>query len=115
MATSKIQKLSVGSLLWSGNWTSGSITVPNTSNYRIFLVIQGGQVVQCIRRFTGLYIDGSAIIGATNGSQFIKSFSASINGNTWTYRWANEITHTPSSNHSTATTGQAITEIYGLL
>lgn len=104
-----------GQTLWTGSWSSGSITVPDTDKYKIFIIMQGGQSVLVIKRSTNLYVDGFTLIGSSSGTQYVKSFSAAINNNTWTYRWANEIAHNVSSNHGAARNGEVITEIIGLV
>ena len=104
-----------GSTLWSGSWNAGSVNVPNTDKYKAFILMQAGQSILAIKRSTSLYVDGYTIIGSSSGTQYIKAFSAAINGNTWTYRWANEIAHNASGSHGAPKTNEEITQIIGFI
>ena len=104
-----------GKTLWTGSWSSGSLVVPNTDKYKAFILMQAGQSILAIKRATSLYVDGYTIIGSSNGTQYIKTFSAAINGNTWTYRWANEIAHSASGSHGAPKVNEEITQIIGFI
>lgn len=104
-----------GTTLWTGSWSSGSLLVPNTDKYKAFILMQAGQSILAIKRSTSLYVDGYTIIGSSSGTQYIKAFSAAINGNTWTYRWANEIAHNASGSHGAPKVNEEITQIIGFI
>lgn len=105
-------------LVTNKNWSSGTLTVPGSSKYRVFEVIQGGSSVLCERY--GNYVYGSAISGNTtsgNYNQYARTFSASADWSTevWTLRWAKQLSHVTTSGYHTSGTEQAITEIRGLI
>ena len=104
-----------GTTLWTGSWSSGSLLVPNTDKYKAFILMQAGQSILAIKRSTSLYVDGYTIIGSSSGTQYIKTFSAAINGNTWTYRWANEKAHNASGSHGAPKVNEEITKIIGFI
>lgn len=111
--------LGMGKLLWSGNWSSGNITVPDFENYTLFAVAYSGEYNQ-ILDYCGLggrFVNRLHVIGSATGSaanQFTTVFSCETNGNTLSQPYFSAMNHLPSSNHGTATTTYKIRQIYGI-
>jgi hypothetical protein len=101
--------------LWSGNWTSGDITVTGSSAYRVFLVDLGTTIsLLAVKGSAGTLIRG--INGTWQTSSLYQGtplFEASISGETWTLVASNRIYHQPLDGHTT-TTDMAVTAINGL-
>lgn len=103
-----------GATLWTGSWSSGSITVPDSALYLAYAIYQNNQWCIALRDETNNRIDGAWITGGSVYHQYSRVFRATVNGNIWTLSWAKEITHTASSNHS-AGISQTVTKIVGLI
>lgn len=103
-------------LLWTGNWSGGSITVPNTDEYDVFAVtvFSSGNRILATKNSTKNRVTG--ILGAalsSNNNQYIDIITASISGNTWTLTNKHEVAHVSNGNHSP--TAIAFSEIYGVV
>ena len=92
----------IGKLLWSGNFTSGSITVNGLSNYTTIIAIVGGAT--CIGSLT--YGSGGAG-GYDSYATAIYNYRFGVNGNTLTIDNINR-------GGSNGTQNVAVTKIYGL-
>lgn len=106
------EALGVGkSLLWEGNWGSGSITVPGFSNYRLFVVYPEDSSTPVYASAHSTYfrgVGGAAVsASATPGQQFTVYFNATCNGEVLTYIVCNY--------SSSPTVTRGIRAIYGLL
>jgi len=106
-----------GKTLWTGTWSSGSITVPDSDKYSAFIIT----------------VEGYGLIGVMNGPRtFVAGFSTAtgdtaasavqsrlvgidVNGTTWTKRYFSQLGHSPSGNHGTKSTDKTITSIVGLV
>lgn len=101
--------------LWTGTWSSGSITVPNADKYYSFLVYVDGSrdPIPCYRDGNGNIL-GSVVLGsASNSNNYVKIFRAGISGTTLTLNYARELAHYVSSNHN-AGENKTIYKIVGL-
>ena len=101
-------------LLWSGSWTSGSITVGGFSDYKLLLVqTTDGDSALCWK-------DGSLLLGGElyplsgSGGQMAYSFRAGFSANTLTMQNSYALVHGISGQHSGQYT-RTVKAIYGLL
>ena len=102
-----------GKSLWKGTWSSGSISVPDTDKYSVFLLSQNGTPVIALKN--GTTIRGFGISGQnSNNSHYTRVFGATCSGSTWNLQFNNMLYHAPSSSHG-AGSSSFITEIIGLV
>lgn len=101
-------------LLWSGSWTSGSITVDGFSSYKLLLVqTTDGDSAICWK-------DGSLLLGgglyplSGTGGQMAYSFRAGFSANTLTLQNSYALVHGINGSHSGQYT-RTVKAIYGLL
>ena len=103
-------------LLWSGSWSSGTITVPGFTDYLIFLIkSSSGDMAVCwfdVGTSYKLLLGGAQYaLNATQQLHF--TFRASFNGDTLTLQHAYALEHTYNAGH-TASYSRSISQIYGL-
>lgn len=105
----------VGKLLWEGNWSSGTISIPETSQYKLFMfyteTTSGGTMGTPIlgMKHGNTYLRG---VGGYNSSSalYISGLAITLSGNTWT------VSQVISNNlGSGSKTDVTITDIYGLI
>ena len=101
-------------LLWSGSWSSGSITVGDFSSYKLLLVqTTDGDSAVCWK-------DGNLLLGgglyplSGSGGQMAYSVRASFSANTLTLQNSYALVHGISGQHSGQYT-RTVKAIYGLL
>ena len=101
-------------LLWSGSWTSGSITVGDFSSYKLLLVqTTDGDSAVCWK-------DGSLLLGggiyplSGSSGQMVYSVRASFSGNSLTMQNSYALVHGISGQHS-GQYGRTVSAIYGLI
>lgn len=103
-------------LLWSGSWSSGTITVPGFTDYLIFLIkSSSGDMAVCwfdVGENYKLLLGGAQYaLNATQQLHF--TFRASFNGDALTLQHAYALEHTYNAGH-TASYSRSISQIYGL-
>lgn len=101
-------------LLWSGSWSSGSITVDGFSDYKLFLIqTTDGDASLCWK-------DGNLLLGgglyplSGSSGQVSYALRASFNANTLTMQNSYAIVHTIGGQHSDKYS-RTVNAIYGLL
>lgn len=101
-------------LLWSGSWSSGSITVCDFSSYKLLLAqTTDGDSAICWK-------DGSLLLGgglyplSGTGGQMAYSFRAGFSANTLTLQNSYALVHGINGSHSGQYT-RTVKAIYGLL
>lgn len=101
-------------LLWSGSWTSGSITVGDFSSYKLLLVqTTDGDSALCWKDGSLMLGGGLYPLSGTSG-QMAYSVRASFSGNRLTMQNSYAIVHGISEQHS-GQYGRTVSAIYGLL
>ena len=103
-----------GTLLWSGAWSSDSITVPNFDKYNLFYIgIQGsGTPVIAVRN--GEFFRGIGGFSSTSPTLITYYFAATVNGNTISSPVINHLSHTSSGTHETIA-NDIVTRIIGII
>lgn len=105
----------VGKLLWEGTWSSGTISIPETSQYKLFMfyteTTSGGTMGTPIlgMKHGNTYLRG---VGGYNSSSalYISGVAITLSGNTWTF------VECVSNNFGTdAKSDIVIVKIYGLI
>lgn len=101
-------------LLWSGSWSSGSITVPGFSSYKLFLFqTTDGDAALCWVDF-GILLGGGLYPLAGDGGQMSYGVRAGVNGNTLSMQNTYAIVHGIGGHHSNKY-GRTVSAIYGIL
>ena len=101
-------------LLWSGSWSSGSITVDGFSSYKLFLLqTTDGDAALCWVDFS-LLLGGELYPLTDSGGQMIYSIRAGVNGNTLSMQNSYAILRPLNSIHGGQYT-RTVKAIYGLL
>lgn len=101
-------------LLWSGSWSSGSITVPDFDKYRLFQIGLEGAGAPIITAKHGTYLRG--IGGFTTEAPTIITYHLGItfSGNTLTWVACNGFSHVPSGSHGSISSN-GISGITGII
>lgn len=103
--------------LWSGNWSTGSITVPGASDYMLFVFRT--RVTDAPQNFTaiGFKVGGDIRLlggrGQASGSQHIVGIECSASGDVFSDLVVAGVTHTAGGNHGSVNVYN-IYEIYGI-
>ena len=106
-------RTSIGQVLWSGSWNSGSINVPDSSKYRIFILDPIASATAIVACKIGSNVRG--IGGWPNGNgHAIYGFSATIAGDTWTMDKCQAMVHLANNNHGSLN-NNGIEAIYGIV
>ena len=107
------KQLDTGKTLWSGNWSSGSITVPDLNKYNLFKINMNGIASSIWAYRTAAYFRGLSGMGG-QGVAYTYQLGASVSGNTLALEACHGFKHNPSSNHGAATS-YSISEIIGII
>lgn len=103
--------------LWSGSWSEGSITVPDTAKYRTFLIKFGTRYMFAINN-GGNRIVGTYFFISNNGQNIYQNqFEADISGNTWSIHSQTQVGHLGGAGHPQITQvnpANVVEEIVGL-
>ncbi len=101
-------------MLWSGSWSSGTLKVPGSDTYMVFIVVLNTFSLIAVKNGTGGNIRGvNGFWNDTSSYQGTPVFDATYSGETWTFRAANRMYHIPSGDHGTVV-DLTVTAIYGL-
>lgn len=101
-------------LLWSGSWSSGSITVDGFSDYKLFFVqTPDGDAALCWVDFS-LLLGGGFYPLTGDGGQMLYNIRAHVDGDTLTMENSYAILR-PQNSVSAGKYGRTVKAIYGLL
>lgn len=100
--------------LWNGEWSSGTIEVPNTNKYMLYAIRMSGQGTMVLAMRYGTHIRGIGGYSTATPSVLMYNFTATVSGNNWTFVACNYEHHTPSGNHG-AITNCTVTSIIGII
>lgn len=106
-----------GKTLWTGSWSSGSITVPDSDKYSAFAITVDGYGLIGVMNGPRTFVAGfNTATGDTAASAVYSRFvGIDVNGTTWTKRYFSQLAHNPSGNHTAKSTDKTITSIVGLI
>lgn len=105
----------VGNLLWEGNWSSGTISIPETSQYKLFMMyVRTLADASMATPILGLKYRGTRIRGPggynSSATLYVVTVDITLSGNTWTFG------ECISNNFTNDTkTDLKIIEIYGIV
>lgn len=102
-------------LLWSGSWSSGTITIPDTDKYLLFRISMVGQGTSVLATKAGSHIRGIGGYSSETPTITTYHFAATLSNNEWTFVALNSFSHIPNGAHGSIPTDQlVISSIYGL-
>ena len=100
--------------LWNGSWNSGTLDIPDTDKYNLFMLWITGSGTSILAVKHGTHIRGIGGYSSAAKSIIYYQFAATVSGNAWSYVASNAMNHIPSAAHGALSDGLAITNIYGL-
>ena len=112
MATSTVKNNNMTEL-WSGSWNSGSITVPNSDKYNVFVIHSDDVAIICARLTDGS-INGMSATPTRQDLIWTKAVKIQTNGTPWTLANSSVMGHQGNAIHG-GTSAVAIDHIFGLI
>lgn len=100
--------------LWSGSWSSGTITVSNTTKYSVYSISISGQGASILAIRKATHIRGIGGYSSATPTITTLHFTATVSGDEWTFVAANGFSHIPSGAHGELISGLVINGIVGL-
>jgi len=111
--TSILDKSNTNTLLWSGSWSSGSITVPDFDKYVLYRIRVYENSTRMLACAGDGFLRGGAIYALGTNAHSLQMY-ASYSGNVLTMEYCNRFTHVSGSTHASSNNCTVI-EIWGLL
>ena len=109
-------RASGATLLWSGSWNSGQITIPNFASYCGFILTLTGQgtTIPVYRAPGSGHMRGVNGYSSATPTIVTYHFTATVSGETLTFVACNNLSHAPSGSHGAAV-NNTISGIYGVV
>lgn len=87
-------------VLWEGNWSGGTITVPNTNKYTAYKIDMASQGSSIFAFRHNTHIRGVGGFYYLSGSCATSyQFTATFSGDEWSFVACNSLVHNPNGNH----------------
>jgi len=91
------ETLGIGKVLFAQEWSTGTVTVPETAAYTLFQITMSGQGTTILALRNGQYIRGIGGYSTATPTQILYSFAATVEGDVWTFVACNQINHEQTS------------------
>jgi hypothetical protein len=111
--------LGFGSLLWSGSWSSGSITATGIQNYTMLLYDvatssgNSNNKIIAVRTTLGSFVGVGGSINTASGNSWLLTTQCNVSDDTLSNMTTVGYSHTPGSGHGTSN-NYTVTAIYGV-